>query len=324
MKTRLAAFALLACCAVPLRAAVEFSGYVKNGAETAFLMSDPAREKDSGWLAVGGVFEEHTVIGFDPQREVLSVEHAGIVKQLPLRRPQMNQATASPEIPLPEVTDAQRRREAVEREVRTRREQRERALEQKQAITDEIRRLGDGRRGDFSGGAGSTVSVALSGTDVALQPFFYEPSRGTGRSPGATDINNLVRSAGQPVTPPVPRGDPRPVFYTESGGLVDFDKLRREQEAREAATQRPAAPPASNVIAPVASGHDPVPQPTPRASGPPSPRIPNGQSQTRREQILEEIQRLQDELTRNVTTGQDPRVIQVPAQSNEAKRKKAQ
>lgn len=80
--------ALLALGAIArMQGAVEFSSYVKAEGGMKFILAEPDAKKKSDLLALGGVFEGYTVIGFDAKREVLSVEKAGTVSALPLQRP---------------------------------------------------------------------------------------------------------------------------------------------------------------------------------------------------------------------------------------------
>lgn len=77
---------LAALAVASLRAEIEFSGYVKAEGGTKFILAEPAEKKKSALLALGGVFDGYTVIGFDAKRELLTVEKAGTVTLLPLKR----------------------------------------------------------------------------------------------------------------------------------------------------------------------------------------------------------------------------------------------
>lgn len=76
----------------PARAAVEFAGYVTAQGETKFVLRDTETGQTSPWLGRGGSASGYTVIGFDAKREMLTVERAGTVTQLPLKAAQVQAA----------------------------------------------------------------------------------------------------------------------------------------------------------------------------------------------------------------------------------------
>lgn len=79
-----------------VRAEVEFAGYLVNGSETKFTLTDSAAQSSSEWLAIGGSFAGYKVTGFDPKIEALTVEKEGVATTLRLRsaRVQATPATA--------------------------------------------------------------------------------------------------------------------------------------------------------------------------------------------------------------------------------------
>lgn len=85
MKPLAAILTALACSGSGLRAEVEFTSYRRVEGETKFSLADPAEGRRSGLLAIGGTFDGYTLIGFDAKKEVLSVERAGVTRQLPLK-----------------------------------------------------------------------------------------------------------------------------------------------------------------------------------------------------------------------------------------------
>lgn len=104
----IATLALLAGLVWPAHAAVEFAGYLRMGEEMKFLLTDPATDKKSDWLARGGSFDGYTVVDFDAKKEVLLVEKAGTAAALPLKLPGTQlpspAGSASPAAPAPTYT----------------------------------------------------------------------------------------------------------------------------------------------------------------------------------------------------------------------------
>lgn len=80
----------LACAgawlATAARADVEFSSYIRAGAETRFMLTDAATGKKSELLAVGGKFAGVTVTGFDFQTETLTVKDEAGTRALTMPR----------------------------------------------------------------------------------------------------------------------------------------------------------------------------------------------------------------------------------------------
>lgn len=60
--------------------------------ETKFVLTDPAAQKTSEWIAVGGNFAGYRVTGFEAKSEMLAVERDGETRQLRLK----NAAVAMP------------------------------------------------------------------------------------------------------------------------------------------------------------------------------------------------------------------------------------
>lgn len=76
-----------ALVAAPVRAEVEFAGYVTHGTETRFTLVDGAINLASGWLPVGGSFGGCTVVAFDARTETLTLERPGATLRLQLMAP---------------------------------------------------------------------------------------------------------------------------------------------------------------------------------------------------------------------------------------------
>lgn len=72
------------------RAAIEFAGYMKIAGDTPkFVLLDSNDRNASGWIAIGQAFKEHTIVGFDQKKEVLSVRKGEVVFNLPLNAPRI-------------------------------------------------------------------------------------------------------------------------------------------------------------------------------------------------------------------------------------------
>jgi hypothetical protein len=86
MKARkLGLFLVIAGIAPMAHAVLEFSGYLSSNGDIRFIVTDVNNRRTSGWLKIGDTFERHRIAGFDPQDEVLVVEHAGTPLRLPLK-----------------------------------------------------------------------------------------------------------------------------------------------------------------------------------------------------------------------------------------------
>src|SRR4051812_20929066 len=67
-------------------AAIEFAGYMKIAGEAPkFVLVDTQDKKTSGWLAVGGVFKDYTIVAFDPKTEMISIKKGEATSQVPLK-----------------------------------------------------------------------------------------------------------------------------------------------------------------------------------------------------------------------------------------------
>jgi hypothetical protein len=82
MIRRLAALLFLT---VGLRADVEFSGFFLTAKQSLFSLTDLEDKRPSGWLKPGQSFAGYTVVSFDREKELLTVERDGQQRQLALR-----------------------------------------------------------------------------------------------------------------------------------------------------------------------------------------------------------------------------------------------
>jgi hypothetical protein len=68
------------------RAAIEFAGYMKIAGETPrFVLVDTVDRKASGWIVIGQVFKEYTIVAFDQKRETVSLRKGEATFHLPLK-----------------------------------------------------------------------------------------------------------------------------------------------------------------------------------------------------------------------------------------------
>jgi hypothetical protein len=77
--------ALLAVTSSTCFAELEFSGYIKFGEKSKFVLTDTERKKTSDWLNLGQSFEDSTPIAFDQKKEILSVRKGDLIVKLPLK-----------------------------------------------------------------------------------------------------------------------------------------------------------------------------------------------------------------------------------------------
>jgi hypothetical protein len=88
----LAASLLLAAPA--LRASLEFAGVIDASSRVLVLLDDPATKASSGWIGLGGQFEDCVVKSYDPAKGTLTVLRGGVTVTLTLRG-----AHVRPEVP---------------------------------------------------------------------------------------------------------------------------------------------------------------------------------------------------------------------------------
>jgi hypothetical protein len=64
-------------------ASLEFSGYLRVGNETHFVVTTVEEKQSSGWLIAGQSFRGYTIVAFDPKEELLFLQKGD--EQVPLR-----------------------------------------------------------------------------------------------------------------------------------------------------------------------------------------------------------------------------------------------
>jgi hypothetical protein len=82
MKTYLAIFLL---AALGLRAEIEFSGFFTTSSKALFSLTETNTRRSSGWLEVGQSFGGCTVLGFDPEHEIISLKQGERLLKIPIR-----------------------------------------------------------------------------------------------------------------------------------------------------------------------------------------------------------------------------------------------
>jgi len=100
MKTRLSIAVVIALCTTGIcRATIEFSAYIQNAKESKFVITDTEEKTSSGWIAIGQSFKGHTLVSFDPKKEVLSVKKGDVTLELRLKDSRVKEGGAgSPEV----------------------------------------------------------------------------------------------------------------------------------------------------------------------------------------------------------------------------------
>lgn len=93
-------------------AALEFSAVVSVADGYRFILINAETRAHSGWVSLGATFEGHRLTRFDPQHEILTLEHGAEIRGLPLKddRPK-NPATRQRRMLTDDGTNARQKRE---------------------------------------------------------------------------------------------------------------------------------------------------------------------------------------------------------------------
>ena len=54
-------------------ASLEFSGYIADGPQTRFVLTDSQAQTSSGFVTIGQRFKDFVLVAFDPKQEVLTL-----------------------------------------------------------------------------------------------------------------------------------------------------------------------------------------------------------------------------------------------------------
>jgi hypothetical protein len=92
MKTYLT---LLLLCAVSVRAEIEFSGFFTTSQEAFFSLSDTETHRSSGWLKMGQSFGSYTLLSFDRERDVITLQQGERRLKIPLRASKVKEGNAT-------------------------------------------------------------------------------------------------------------------------------------------------------------------------------------------------------------------------------------
>src|ERR1041385_1659683 len=88
-------FVILLLSALALRAEVEFSGFFLTAKDAFFSLTNLEDKRPPGWLKPGQAFAGYTVVAFDREHEVLTVERDGQQRKLPLRESKIKDGRAT-------------------------------------------------------------------------------------------------------------------------------------------------------------------------------------------------------------------------------------
>lgn len=69
----------------PVRAEMEFAGYIRTAGGTKFVLADQVQARFSDWLEVGGRFDGYVVTAFDAKTETLTLTKDGASTRLTLK-----------------------------------------------------------------------------------------------------------------------------------------------------------------------------------------------------------------------------------------------
>jgi hypothetical protein len=95
MKTCRTFLALLLLTALGLRAELEFSGFFLTSTDAHFSLTETEGNRSSGWLKIGEAFGGYTLVAFDREREILTLQQAGRTRELPLRTAKVKDGKAT-------------------------------------------------------------------------------------------------------------------------------------------------------------------------------------------------------------------------------------